>query len=100
MLANEFSEYFSEKIDNIRKELDDNPNDINPNENETFMGQSLDEFTPLTQEDTRKLIIDSNSKSCDLDPMPGDLLKLCINEILPIVTEIINTSLKIGIMPK
>ena len=99
ILADEFSKYFSDKINNIRAKLDENPNDMHYNEPSTFNGHYLDEFSPLSTDDVKKLIDDSNSKYCDLDPIPPDLLKSAINEALPIITEIINTSLSLGIMP-
>ena len=47
----------------------------------------------MTQDQVRKLIMKSKYTSCELDPIPTWLLKLCVNELLPIVTKIINTSL-------
>ena len=99
MLAQDFSKYFSDKIDRIRKDLDSDAHDTNTLDSDTFIGQTLNEFQPLSHDQVRKLIMDSNSKSCDLDPIPADLIKQSINEVLPIITEIINMSLKIGVMP-
>ena len=42
----------------------------------------------------------SPSKSCELDPVPTDLLKDIINELAPVLTGLINTSLQQGIFPK
>ena len=99
MLAEDFSKFFTDKINRIRAELDSNPNDMHHSDPHTFNGAMLSEFTPLSQDEVKKLILESNSKSCDLDPIPVDLIKYSIEEVLPIITEIINTSLTIGIMP-
>ena len=39
------------------------------------------------------------SKSCELDPIPIELLEEAIHEISPILTDLINTSLKLGTFP-
>ena len=38
-------------------------------------------------------------KSCDLDPIPTSVLSHCLDEIIPIVTSIMNNSLSSGIVP-
>ena len=39
-------------------------------------------------------------KSCDLDPIPTSVLYDCFDEIIPIVTSIMNKSLSSGIVPQ
>ena len=39
------------------------------------------------------------SKSCQLDPIPTDLLKEVTHDLSPILTDLINTSLKQGTFP-
>ena len=39
------------------------------------------------------------SKSCELDPIPMDLLKEVIQKLSPILTDLINTSLQQGTFP-
>lgn len=46
-----------------------------------------------------KVIAGSNTKHCDIDPIPTWLLKKCVDELLPIITRIVNMSLEQGIMP-
>ena len=38
--------------------------------------------------------------SCDLDPIPTSGLFDCLDEIIPIVTSIINKSLSSGVVPQ
>ena len=43
--------------------------------------------------------MDSPSKSCELDPLPTDMLKTCLPELLPFITELCNASLQQGHLP-
>ena len=46
----------------------------------------------------KKLIMDSPTKSCALDPMPTELLKKCIVQIALPITNLVNKSLQTGIV--
>ena len=39
-------------------------------------------------------------KSCDLDPIPSPLFHDCLDELVPVITDIINTSLISGVVPQ
>ena len=39
-------------------------------------------------------------KSCDLDPIPTPILHDCLEEITPIVADIVNKSLSCGVVPQ
>ena len=54
----------------------------------------------MTQEEISKIILKSPNKQCYLDPMPTWLVKECVNELLPLITEIVNASLKLGNVPE
>jgi hypothetical protein len=53
----------------------------------------------LLPQEVKELINEMPTKHCDLDPMPSGLVKDCSDELLPIITEIVNLSLKLGVMP-
>ena len=53
----------------------------------------------LTVEGVKKIIKGTKSKSYELDPVPTVLVKLCINELSPIITSIVNASLNSKTMP-
>ena len=96
-LTNTFNNYFNEKIVNIRKKLDENSTGFI--EEHSFKGKPLREFKLLSQEEVRILVMKSkNSYNDILDPLPTFLVKECLNELLPLITDIINTSLKFGIV--
>ncbi len=50
-------------------------------------------FRTLSQYDVTKIILKSPLQSCDFDPIPTWLLKLCLAELLPIIIIIINLSI-------
>ncbi len=53
----------------------------------------------LTEDEVKKIVLKSPNKYCELDPIPINLLRECIDEILPLLTKIINLSLQLCDMP-
>ena len=95
-LANRFVNYFGDKIKSIRQDLENSWNTPNGTINviSDFDGVPLKEFCIVHQEEVRKIISSSPSKSCSLDPIPTSILKLCLDELTPVLTLIVNTSLE------
>ena len=54
---------------------------------------------PATEEESRKIILALSSASCNLGPIPTPLLKICVEELLPIITKIVNASLSSCTLP-
>ena len=50
----------------------------------------MNDFERATEDENKKLILSSSSKSCDLDPIPISVLKNCFDII---ITDIINISI-------
>ena len=102
-LAENFNNYFAEKITSIRDGLTANSNNEelgHAHDYDTqFSGTCLDQFAPTTEQEVKKILSDSQSKSCELDPLPTDLLKKCIDPLLPCITSIINKSLETSTVP-
>ena len=106
-LANNFNTFFVDKIQRIRKEL----NDYKMQQKITSTSKSIPEisclpddkalkvFREVSIEETIKYIMKAPSKSCELDPVPIELLKEAIHEIAPILTNLVNTSFNSGIFP-
>ncbi len=92
-LANDFSEFFIRKIEFIRTKLDSVS--TTPIVEDTC-DSVLDSFNLLSCEEVRKLIVRSPCKSCSLDPIATDILRKCLDVLLPIITDIINESLSTG----
>ena len=61
--------------------------------------KALKGFRQVSIEETIKYIMKAPSKSCELDPVPIELLKEAIHEIAPILMNLINTSLNLGTFP-
>ena len=51
-------------------------------------------FERATEDEIKKLILSSASKSCDLDPIPTSVLKNCLDILITPITDIINTSME------
>ena len=56
-------------------------------------------FKQVSQEEIRKIIMKSPTKSCLLDPWPTFLVKECIDILLPSITRLVNCSLSEGVVP-
>ena len=100
-LADKFCTFFTEKITSIRSQLDS----INLTDQHTILspitsslGEGLSKFTLMTDEKILKIIKNSPTKSCSLDPLPTWFLKKT-DTLLPTITQIINKSLASGTFP-
>ena len=60
---------------------------------------ALSSFQLLTENDMRDIIQGSARKSCEFDPMPTSLVLSCLNELLPVITRMVNSSLACGYFP-
>ena len=98
-LAEQFSDFFSKKIADIRDGLQQDGTD-NTLAEDRHVEVPLGRWPPATQKEVRAIIMKSPDKSCELDPAPTWLLKLCIDSLLPLITSIINSSLETGCVPK
>lgn len=56
-------------------------------------------FRQVTLDMVKKFAVKTLTKSCDFDPLPASVLKICFPILLPTLTSIINMSLKNGVMP-
>ena len=80
-----FSKFFNEKVNSVRttlKRINQASNTIDPLYcDKPFAGHPLMEFPSATIDEVEAIIHRSLSKSCDLDPLPTALLKLCLPEL-------------------
>ena len=95
-LASLFSEFFVQKIQNIRESIPDTDDPMPP---QPPVSSSFSEFRQIDDDYTLKLIMQSSTKSCKLDPIPTELLKKCAATLCPFITCIVNRSLSDGIFP-
>ncbi|XP_072044694.1 uncharacterized protein [Amphiura filiformis] len=98
-LANNFAHYFKEKVCKLLDKLDN----FDPPELSITLSESCEStftaFREVSPEDVHQILLKSATKSCPLDPIPTDLLKKCLDPLLPHLTNIINSSLLSGLMP-
>ena len=92
-LSEDFADFFMNKITKIRDSLNDHPC-YTPCESEDI--PALENFKELSEEEVKTIIKSMATKSCESDSLPTNILKEGIDIILPIVTKIVNTSLKTG----
>ena len=97
-LANGFVNFFETKLtkirDNFEETCDFSSHDL------PFSGESpLDNYDCLSEDDVTKLLQLAPTKSSGLDPIPTSVLKQCSNEMVPVITRIINSSLTKGEVP-
>jgi len=95
-LANRFMNFFKNKIEKIRANVClHHVTQIDP----TVRNISFCEFRPLTSDEVENLINRLPSKSCLLDTFPSWLVKKNMQTLLPVILQIVNTSLTSGIFP-
>lgn len=100
--AEAFNEFFSSKIRILRETVDaealrllappDDPNVLSPR-----APDQLQFFPPVSSAEVIRLILQSPTKSCRLDPLPCSLLKRTVHIIGPAIAEIVNMSLSTGV---
>ena len=97
ILANEMADFFVQKIYKIRSGILSK----NPNCNVIPRNMAiLSHFQEASEDEVRRIIMESPSKWSQLDPIPTSLLKACVNVLLPLLTRIINLSMSSGVMPQ
>ena len=64
-----------------------------------FTASLLSHFSPVSESRVKRVILGSPSKSCVSDPLPTTLLKDVIDELVPVLTKIVNMSILEGKMP-
>jgi hypothetical protein len=90
--------YFQRKIqtirDNLQKANETNDNVVDVERADVkFTGQHPARLAPVSSDEIRKVLVKWPSKSCGIDPMPTCLLKQCANNVLPVITTMVNKSL-------
>ena len=95
-VATMFSDFFIQKITRIKDAIQVSADPTPPLDH---VRDTLGVFPPVTEDEIRKLIAMSATKSCDLDPMPSNLVKIAAEELTPIITSIVNKSLSTGQFP-
>ena len=105
-LANTMSEYFVEKIANLRDDLAKMESSTKPLSCppvKSLLKQPsklLSCFSQVSEEEVEKIIRKANKTSCKLDPIPTKILNSILPAVLPVITAIVNKCLSSGEFPK
>ena len=102
-IADSMTDYYSQKVvdihDNIKS--DNSRLDLQLQPEIPFPGTSkLQKFSPLNSEKLTKLIMEMNSKTSILDPLPTSIVKKCLDLLLPIILHIVKVSLNEASFPQ
>jgi hypothetical protein len=97
-LANNFCDFFKDKIDTIRSNFTSDVAQALAYDRDIVTSPLL-QFREITEDELRKVIQESNNKYCELDPLPTALLKSCLDELIPVLTQIVNLSIRNSEMP-
>ena len=95
-LANDFADYFLQKIQKIWDILDGYPK-LKPRRNSTIT--PLKNFEPTIADEVTKIIKALKTKSCELDFLPTSVLKKALPYVIDTITNIMNVSMEQGVFP-
>ena len=103
-LSEDFKDFFSDKVSNIRKNVEDLQNStVNNHDDDDDASlpcpESFKDFRPLSLEELEGTIKGMSNKFCELDPIPTWLLKSCLPELSKILLYIVNSSITQGTFP-
>ena len=97
VLAEEFADYFLNKIKTIRDTLDGYEKYQPIDDGKTT---EINEFYELTEAEVDIIMRSMPTKGCEHDPIPTKIFKQILPNILTTVTKFVNISLKHGIVAK
>ena len=88
-----------DKIATIRSKFPDKAHNISSVQKPEIRSK-MSSFERATEDEITKLILSSSSKSSDLDPIPTNVLKYCLDILVTLITDIINISMDTSEFPK
>jgi exonuclease III len=96
-----FSHFFVTKISRIRADLDAAPSNLGtfPSVKHACPDYTLSALNELSETEVTKLIQAAPSKTCQMDPIPTQILKQNVDILAAPITAIINKSLSSGTVP-
>jgi hypothetical protein len=99
-LAEDFNDFFINKIRDIRMELFDSST-IQPHHSmeQRILHCEFSEFILPSKDCIKDIISSFSNKTCSLDPIPTHVVKDNINSVLPFITGIVSQSFASGVFP-
>ena len=98
-LAEGFIKFFQTKIDNIVVKLHEKASGLDNRYTKSMFetDHRMYTFTPVYHSDVKEIMNSVPAKSCEIDPIPTLLLKMHIEVLAPIITNIANSRFEAGI---
>ena len=87
-----------DKIETIRSKFPDRVQNI-PQVQKPEIRSKMNVFERASEDEIKKLILSSSSKSCGLDPIPTSVLKNCLDILITPITDRINFSMETSTFP-
>ena len=97
-LANAMAEFYVDKIQKIRSAF----NDVSiTNSNQTHLNTTacFSSFSAVNETSLTEILREVNDKTCLIDPIPPFYSKQHLDYFLPVIMNIVNTSLSSGVFP-
>ena len=92
-LADSFANFFISKIEKIRENLKHHKLYESTHRE---VGTRLDKFEPVTESQIKKIVSSLQTKSCELDWCPTQIVKERIDDFAPVLMKLVNASLTDG----
>ena len=92
--AANFLDFLEEKVESVRRDTANSPRPTFGVANCVFS-----EFEPCSGDEIRRIIQSAPTKSCASDPAPTFIVKEFLDELLPLVTCMCNSSIREGYLP-
>ena len=101
-LPERFQQFFVNKLEKISESLSLGPADATTFEFpcQRQLGTSLRSFEAVSEKQVAQIIKNSSTTTCNLDAIPTCLLKKCCDDLVPVITSIINKSFQAGCFPE
>ena len=101
-IANNFKTFFKDKVETIYQKIETGRSAVcQPSlSSKSYTSSIFAKFESVSDSDLVQIIKDMPSKYCDLDPLPTKILLKCLPELLPLLSFIVNKSLKLGTFPE
>lgn len=96
-LADEFNDYFVEKVCKIRNSIPET-DVVNNYYHRPFVGERMTQFRLVTEEEIEEIIKENGVKTCFEDPVPSKLMQSSMDALVPVFTTLTNKSLQEGTM--
>ena len=98
-LVQDFIAFFGNKIKKIRDDLDRSIPDNGLEFRDVAAGCQFTTFANVSLTELKATVGSMYLKSCDLDPLPGCIMKECFANISSVIVRIVNLSMESGILP-